>query len=164
MADRFPGKITIGGDITESQLKKLAAAAVESNVKTDWGDRELDETDVKQIFYNNQGSHVTFVNEEARSGVFESLEDYCDKAGISYVRHSSPKYEYDGELSWNVPGASEDETKTGTCLATESGSAVVLLSDIEAALGDDAQETRKKLVRLVAKHKTPVLPPVIVGD
>jgi hypothetical protein len=132
MSDRFPGEITIGGNISRLLLDELAEKIASEGVSIDW-QYTLDKTAVRKAIEAAaaRGQTVRFTDDEACYGQFEDLEVWLTSHGIDFDRHSDARYEYDSE---NVYGRGRKRP-------------VVMNSDQSGKDLVNAEEVRKVLAR-----------------
>lgn len=164
MSDRFPGLIDIGGEIkTPEQFHSMASAIASQGVSHDWGDADVDVSDVVEMVFDpdRDNAPLKLMDDQARSGEFEELEETLRELGIPYQRHSDTKYEYDGELAWWQPGMK----KAGVVNATQDGEPTVTLKELKEAMQMDGRsitETLHAVEQLIKEKSPPRLPPLTV--
>ena len=101
MSDRFPGDITIGGDIPHRLLDLLSEMIASEGVSIDW-QYTLGKAAVQKVIEDAvaRKETVRFTDDEACYGQFEELEGFLVERGIHFDRHSDARYEYDGENAY----------------------------------------------------------------
>ena len=110
MSDRFPGQITIGGDIKRSLVDGLCKAICGEYGSLEWGDAPFEPKDEKELLEGLEDGYLTLKAEEARYGEFDELECFCNDNGIAYDRHSDGYCEYDPENVYFRAGMKSPES------------------------------------------------------
>lgn len=99
MADNFPGKIWIGGEIPPEVAKGLIRALAEDDAcAVDYGrDSIKDDGNLQQLLAALDDGNLVFYNDQAEYGEFPATEAFCRQWGIDYDRHSDHYCEHDAE-------------------------------------------------------------------
>ena len=97
MADRYPTKIRIGGQVKRERLAALIHAINAEGLQSDWGSCLPDITSEEELLQNVEGGHLTYCDEERAWGEFVDLEGFLVRESIPFNRWHAPRYEYDGE-------------------------------------------------------------------
>jgi hypothetical protein len=160
MSDRFPGDITIGGDIPRRLLDKLAEMIASEGVSIDW-QHALDKAAVREAIEAAaaRGQTVRFTDDEACYGQFEDLEHWLTSHGIGFDRHSDARYEYDGENAYG-----RDRRRPVVMKSDQSSQDLVSAEEVRRILASQAPLDRKlaQIARLVAVP--PALTPIVLTD
>ena len=146
MADRFWGRITIGGSLRRNDMDRFCR---EAEIRTD----EIADFIEDGRFVREDG--------EARYGRFEDLEKLCRELGLPYIRQSDGRYEYSPEYSFWTPGMDSPVS----VLLDHGANMTAAMDDVRAALAvlreGDAARAEEMLVGLVVD--LPELPEFRVG-
>lgn len=154
MSDRFPGDITIGGDIPRRLLDSLAEIIASEGVSIDW-QYTLDKAAVRAAIEDAVAHKETvrFTDDEACYGGFEALEDFLVEHGIHFDRHSDARYEYDGENAYYRG------VRVIAMLAGQNSDPLVRCQDILKILGRSKPDRAKlEAVRRLVAIPTPLNP------
>ena len=113
MADRMAASIEIGGKMKKGLLHELITLVSEHG--TDDGSTAADKKYVMEAIKNNK--FLALSDPDIAWGEFTDIEKFCKEHGLYYKRHTSPKYEHEGEIHYYVPekglftiGATDDGT------------------------------------------------------
>ena len=113
MADRMAASIEIGGKIKNELLDEFIALASEYGTD-DWSAGANKKYVMEAI---NNKKPLVLSDPEVAWGEFTDIEAFCKEHRLSFKRHASPKYEYEGEIHYYVPekglftiGATDDKT------------------------------------------------------
>lgn len=108
MSDRIAAEIFIGGAISRKQVAQLCSAITAQGVSLDWGDAEFRPESAGELLAERREYHgaqiLALCDDQARSGCFESLEEFLIAERIPFDRYHEAKYEFDAELVWYRPG------------------------------------------------------------
>jgi len=176
MADRFAGKISIGGEIPTAKVEALVDAinAEEINLHPEWSDKPFAPKGKQDLIEAlDESGHLVLCYAQARNGMFECLEADLTELEISWERWSDSFCEYDAEIAWWQPGM--DGVDSVICDA--DGNEVVLAQPVKDAyallrhcfsdrpgsgnpqMRDDAMKQLASVVKDV-----PTLPPLEFSD
>jgi hypothetical protein len=142
MGEQIAAELKVGGPVPRQLIPALCRLIGAAGVGLDWGESNFapaTEADLLEAVETEGGQGLLVLrDDEASWGKFPGLETFLRRHDIAFDRHSSPKYEYDGELVHCRPGM-EDTQFT----ATDDGEGFVPLEavrKIKAALlaGDQA--------------------------
>ncbi len=108
MADRMAGEIFIGGQVSRDLLPDFLEALSAQFVTIEWGGAQFCPETAEDLLANceeHQGSVVLrLCHDEARYGVFETLETFLRDHGIPFDRYSDGRYEFDPLWTCFRPG------------------------------------------------------------
>ncbi len=119
MADRFPGCIRIGGQLSRNArlypddpdepatiLQGLVSVLEEDNASREYGDTTIPEgcSEANLLNWYLDEGVLVFKNAEARNGEFEHTEEFCVQHDIPFGRWSDHYCEYDAEKVHFRPG------------------------------------------------------------
>lgn len=133
MADHFPGKIELGGTVVietieQRELVEKALSAFANYCSHEWGGTFYGTMSIEDAMNSLDSlGLLEGVDDEARYGEFEEVEDACREAGIAYDRHSSARYEHDAEVSRWRTGMDEAFVTT----SKESGNPTFCVSEVK---------------------------------
>jgi len=82
MVDRVSASITIGGTVSLSLWKSLAAAIAAEALSTDWDGEPFNDSDL------TEGQPLRLFAHEVANGTFKELEPICEAHGVPFVRSS----------------------------------------------------------------------------
>lgn len=165
MSDRFSGEITIGGKLPRAKAQTLCDAIRADCPCIDWGDRRLDDVTVDELsdLLDDEG-RLQLVDDQASGGEFAAIENACEQLGLTFVRRSEAKYEYDAEIVFWTPKMGNGQP---TCvLATQDGEPLVSQRDLNAVLRRMTHKGWPKAKQMLADllAKIPNVPPLrLVG-
>lgn len=156
MPDRFAATIDIGDEITNPKVAAaLITAIADDGPRWEWGEPSLEsEDEIIDLMQDTAGGTLRLVDEEARYGQFDAIESACRELGLSFVRHSEARYEYDGELVWWQPGMNE----VGWSCADQEANPLVAVSEIRRWL-----EQNLNVSKMLDRHTPPEMPPFKLG-
>lgn len=100
MSDRYAAYIKIGGVLARDKVEDFCAAVCGDSTPCEWGGDDAKpetEKDLLQLVDAKSG-FLVFQDGEARYGFFESIENACKAAGLSFDRHSDAYCEYSAEI------------------------------------------------------------------
>jgi len=106
MSDRMAARIWVGGKISKAneELADELFGLLKEQWTDDWASHVTDEYIMKAV---TEGKPVEVANPEIAWGEFTDLENFCKENNLCFLRHSSPRYEYDGELVLYLNGIIE---------------------------------------------------------
>jgi len=106
MSDRFPGKITIGGNIPCALLGQFLGAVRSSGASAgDYGDSPFEGATAEDLRGAlDEDGHLRLADPEACYGQFDDLEGFLQEHGIPFDRHSDARYEFDAVNVMFRPG------------------------------------------------------------
>jgi hypothetical protein len=106
MSDRFPGEIRIGGNVPADLLEEFLGEIEASGAKVGGYDGSAFTGGTAEELCRalDGNGHLFLVDDEARYGTFEELEDFLCEHGIPYDRHSDARFEWDAENVKFRPG------------------------------------------------------------
>ncbi len=149
MSDSFATQIEIGGKLKLSDLAKFIELA--SDCATDWDGVDADESYVLDTAAEQ--CTVKLFNVESVYGMFEDMEAFCCEHGLTWVRKTEGKYEYNAEIVFWRPRMAS----TVTLLTTQDGGELIItLSELQTAL--DVKKTLRKVIREL--DIVPTVPPL----
>lgn len=171
MADYFPGAIQIGGSVSRAVATQLANAITEARVSLDWGGATFapSTSDDLQAAVDAETKVLQLYDDQARYGAFWDLERWLEAHGVTFVRTSDARYEFDGEVVSFRPGVG-----LVTHTATQDGSPTVMLDKLlpvrELLLSALAERSPEKVRAALAAldaaigPAVPTLSPLIITD
>jgi len=117
MADRMAAEIRIGGKVRRSVAEVLCKVIATSAASLDWGEARFDPRTIDELLASRSDDGnglrlLTFYDDQARWGEFDSLETFLQEQGIPYCRYSEGKYDYDAETSLFHPDCGLVESLT----------------------------------------------------
>ena len=100
MSDWFAGKITIGGKLSRRKVQGLAKAVIEDGAGPDGDCKFPDEAHVVFAIENAaiEGTAFEVMDDEARYGEFEAIEDFCQENHIPFICRSEAFGEYEAQM------------------------------------------------------------------
>ena len=106
MADYFAGEIRIGGKLPADLLEEFLGELNSSGAKVGGYDgAPVACKNAEELRHAlDENGHLFLVNDEARYGMFEELEDFLCEHDIPYDRHSDARFEWDAENVTFRPG------------------------------------------------------------
>ncbi len=144
MSDRISAEIWIGGQVSRTEichegemddpdgnavLAQLMAEIERSGVSWEWGSRGIEMDTEEHLLECLENGHLHFMDDEARNGEFEDLENFCVQNGIPFNRRSATDGTYDPELVWFRADMNEPD-----CVGIDSdGNPVVKRLDVVGA-------------------------------
>lgn len=106
MSDRFPGQITIGGQVSRSAIPGLIFALHQDGASHDYGESVISLTCTPDELLEEylEGETLCFRCDQATNGEFQETEQFCLNHDISYDRWSDHYCEFDAENAYYRPG------------------------------------------------------------
>ncbi len=138
MADYMAAHIEIGGKLARCKLNELLSLIEELSAEDDWSsppNQEYLQTCA------DENKPLALYDDQARYGEFPELEQFCIANNLTFKRHSSPKYEYEGQIRFFSPDSGEQVIG-----ATDDGEPYLKLSELK-----DYQEKGLPLQEVIAK-------------
>ena len=131
MADCFPGEIRIGGKVPAALVEEFVkeVAATKASVGG-YDGYPFDPKQQRLTEVLDENGYLYLADSEARFGMFEELEAFCVKHGISFDRHSDAFAEYDAENVSYRPGMKEPDISH----ATQSGDTLLRAEEVQKVL------------------------------
>ncbi len=74
----------------------------------------------------DENKPLALYDDQARYGEFPELEEFCIANNLTFKRHSSPKYEYEGQIRFFSPDSGEQVIG-----ATDDGEPYLKLSELK---------------------------------
>ena len=167
MADYFPGEIRIGGTIPGDVLEAFLAEVNATGAKVGgYEGLEFAATTAADLTEALDGDgHLFLVNDQARSGMFEEMEAFCVRHGISFDRHSDARYEYDAENISFRTGMKEPvsipSNNAGEDLFTVGAVRPVVKELTRVVTAGLTREKLKAAAVKIIRHLNSLLPPEI---
>lgn len=169
MADRFNGRIVIGGvlwknaeedaDDEENPLTLFLTALEDQGIGQDWDDNSVSARTEKELLSLVQNGVLDFTDSQASYGHFEELENLCEELNLSYDVYSDPHFEYDGELVQYRPASGEHctEMNNNGTLVTDLGPVLRAANHLRAG---QIHQALTLLMPIVKRHpEVSPLPP-----
>jgi len=138
MADYMAAHIEIGGKLARTKLTELVSLIEELSAEDDSSsppNQEYLQTCA------DENKPLTLYDDQARYGEFPELEQCCIANKLTFNRHSSPKYEYEGQIRFFSPDSGERNIG-----ATDDGEPYLKLSKLK-----DYQERGLPLQEVIEK-------------
>ena len=104
MADYMAAHIEIGGKLARTKLKELLSLIHELSAE-DYSSSPPNQEYLQTCADENKP--LALYDDQARYGEFPELEEFCIANKLTFNRHSSPKYEYEGQIRFYSPDSSE---------------------------------------------------------
>ena len=138
MADYMAAHIEIGGKLARTKLTELLSLIEELSAE-DYSSSPPNQEYLQKCADENKP--LALYDDQARYGEFPELEQFCIANNLIFKRHSSPKYEYEGQIRFYSPNS--DEQVIG---ATDDGEPYLRLSELK-----DYQERGLPLQQVIEK-------------
>ena len=172
MADRFAGKISIGGQVPADKVQALIDAinSESINLHPEWSDKTFS-ANCKQDLMDalDKSGHIVLCDDQATNGMFDCLEAELTEIGVAWERWSDGYCEYDAEIVWWQPGMDAQEG----VICDANGNEVVPAEPVKKAYallrhcfsdrpGNENPEMRDAAMKQLASVVTevPTLPPL----
>lgn len=164
MPDRFSAFINIGGRLRKRHVARFIKLVADCEASLDWGDAIFRPRSEKELCEALTGDLLALCNDQAPYGEFDKLETGCRKLGLSYMRCTEGKYEYDGvRVDWR-PGMRQPLVRD---CSNERSSKVFVAADAVAkalaALERGHVERAIKILRRLCPEIAPLPPFEIVA-
>ena len=172
MADRFAGKISIGGQVPTDKIEALMDAinSEEINLHPEWSDKPFAPKNKRDLIEAlDTSGRIVLCDNQACNGMFDCLEDALTELGIAWERWSDSYCEYDAEIVWWHPGMDAQDA----IICNADGNEVVLAEPVKEAYallrhcfsdrpGNSNSEMRDDAMKKLASVVTevPTLPPL----
>ena len=104
MADYMAAHIEIGGRLARTKLKELLSLIHELSAE-DYSSSPPNQEYLQTCADENKP--LALYDDQARYGEFPELEQLCIANNLTFNRHSSPKYEYEGQIGLHSPDSGE---------------------------------------------------------
>jgi len=104
MADYMAAHIEIGGKLARTKLKELLSLIEELSAE-DYSSSPPNQEYLQTCADENKP--LALYDDQARYGEFPELEEFCIANNLTFKRHSSPKYEYEGQIKLFSPDPGE---------------------------------------------------------
>jgi hypothetical protein len=138
MAERMCAHIVIGGKLLKSKLNELLGLIHDLSAEDYWESLANHEY-LEKCIANKKPMRL--YDYEAFYGEFEELERFCVDNNLTFKRHSSPKYEYEGLIRFFSPDSGDH------CIgATDNGEPYLKLSELK-----DYQDKSLSLDEVIAR-------------
>lgn len=156
MSDYFHAHIVIGGPIARRSVSGLARAAREESLFTE----EYREVEIGGpedfLNYLTPAGYLIFRDDEARWGMFESLEPYLIKQKIPFDRHSDNYGEFHGENVRYRPRLVEPVIRP----SDNEGNEYVPRDEVERLQKVNSIPYLRRRLREILGPEVPDLPPI----
>ncbi len=123
MADYMAAHIEIGGKLARCKLNELLSLIEELSAE-DCGSSPPNQEYLQICADENKP--LALYDDQARYGEFPELEEFCIANNLTFNRHSSPKYEYEGQIRLYSPDSGEQVIG-----ATDDGEPYLKLSELK---------------------------------
>ncbi len=138
MADYMAAHIEIGGKLARCKLNELLSLIEELSAE-DYGSSSPNQEYLQTCADENKP--LALYDDQARYGEFPELEQFCIANNLTFKRHSSPKYEYEGQIRLFSPDSGERVIG-----ATDDGEPYLKWSELK-----DCRERGLTLQEVIAK-------------
>ncbi len=138
MADYMAAHIEIGGKLARCKLTELLSLIEELSAE-DYGSSSPNQEYLQICADENKP--LALYDDQARYGEFPELEEFCIANNLTFNRHSSPKYEYEGQIRFFSPDSGERNIS-----ATDNGEPYLVLSELQ-----DYQKKGLSLLEVIEK-------------
>ncbi len=138
MADYMAAHIEIGGKLARCKLNEFLSLIEELSAEDDWSSPPNQEYLQK---CRDDKKPIVLYDDQARYGEFPELEQFCIANNLTFNRHSSPKYEYEGQIRFFSPDSGEQVIG-----ATDDGEPYLKWSELK-----DYQDEGLTLQEVIAK-------------
>jgi hypothetical protein len=119
MGESIGMKITIGGELPADLIEQFL-----TELKDDL--YEITGPTTEAELRREAGKHPIDWFATSNYGECESLKSFCENNNLSYIHQCEAKYEYDGEVSYWIPGMKQEVS----CKATQDGDLTVKVDQI----------------------------------
>ena len=123
MADYMAAHIEIGGELARTKLKELVSLIHDLSAEDYWSSPPNQEYLQK---CRDDKKPLVLYDDQARYGEFPELEEFSIANNLTFNRHSSPKYEYEGQIRLFSPNSGEQVIG-----ATDEGEPYLKLSQLK---------------------------------
>ena len=142
MADYMAAHIEIGGKLARTKLTELLSLIEELSAE-DYGSSPPNQEYLQTCADENKP--LALYDDQARYGEFPELEEFCIANNLTFNRHSSPKYEYEGQIRLHSPNFGEQVIG-----ATDDGEPYLKWSELKDY--HDEGITLQKVIEKVAAY------------
>ena len=142
MADYMAAHIEIGGKLARTKLSELLSLIEELSAE-DYGSSSPNQEYLQTCADENKP--LALYDDQARYGEFPELEQFCIANNLTFNRHSSPKYEYEGQIKVFSPDSGEQVIG-----ATDDGEPYLKWSELKDY--HDEGLTLQKVIEKVAAY------------
>ncbi len=139
MADRFWGRICIGGPVPAELVESLCDVIAALGAELDTGVGDFQPKSADCLLNAVDEDHLELFDHHAPFGEFPELEEFLRENDIPYDRRSEGKYEYDPELVMFRPGRDPVYVYT-----TQDGNPVMDVAPVEC-VRDNLRETLQSI-------------------
>ncbi len=123
MADYMAAHIEIGGKLARTKLNELLSLIHELSAE-DYSSSPPNQEYLQKC--RDDKKPIVLYDDQARYGEFPELEQFCIENNLTFNRHSSPKYEYEGQIRLHSPDSGEQFIG-----ATDDGEPYLKLSELK---------------------------------
>ncbi len=142
MADYMAAHIEIGGNLARTKLTELLSLIHDLSAEDYWSSPPNQEY-LKKC--TDENKPLALYDDQARYGEFPELEEFCIANNLTFKRHSSPKYEYEGQIRLHSPDSGEQVIG-----ATDDGDPYLKLSELKDY--QDEGLTLQEVIEKVAEY------------
>jgi len=104
MADYIAAHIEIGGKLARTKLTELLSL-IHQLSSEDYSSSPPNQEYLQTC--TDENKPLALYDDQARYGEFPELEQFCIANNLTFNRHSSPKYEYEGQIRFFSPDSGE---------------------------------------------------------
>ena len=123
MADYMAAHIEIGGKLARCTLNELLSLIEELSAEDYWSSFPNQEYLQK---CTDENKPLALYDDQARYGEFAELEEFCIANNLTFKRHNSPKYDYEGQIRFYSPDSGDKIIG-----ATDDGELYLKLSELK---------------------------------
>ncbi len=138
MADYMAAHIEIGGKLASCKLNELLSLIEELSAE-DYSSSPPNQEYLQTC--RDENKPLALYDDQARYGEFPELEQFCIANNLTFNRHSSPKYEYEGQIRFYSPDSGDQVIG-----ATDDGEPYLKWSELK-----DYQKKGLSLEEVIAK-------------
>ena len=142
MADYMAAQIEIGGKLARTKLTELLSLIHELSAE-DYSSSPPNQEYLQTC--TDENKPLALYDDQARYGEFPELEEFCIANNLTFKRHSSPKYEYEGQIRFFSPDSGERNIS-----ATDDGEPYLKWSELKDY--HDEGITLQKVIEKVAAY------------
>lgn len=144
MADRFPIRYDIGGNLTRAVLEELITHLLDLQLTREYGGCDDEASLLKEVKSVSGKSSLKVCNSELAPYLTEQLDLFLMEHKLPFVKRTDARFEYGGEIQWWRPGMKHFGRWEFT--NTEATEILISLDALKKAL-----KRRKSLRKVIAE-------------
>ena len=144
MADRFPIRYEIGGELTHAALDELIEHLIEVPLTREYGGCDDEGSLLKEVERVSGRTSLKVCNNDLAPYATEQLDLFLMEHRLPFVQRADARFEYNGEIQWWRPGMKHLGRWEFT--NTEAKEILISLDALKRAL-----KKRKSLRRVIAE-------------